>query len=404
MRVNFSWTFVGNAVYAAGQWAILSLLAKLGGSEMLGQYALALAVSAPIVMLAHLNLRAVLATDVSQRHPMGDYLALRIVATTVALILVGCAAILTGDNWWIALVIVAVGVGQASETVSDLCYGAMQRRERMDAVAISMGARTLVSVTALGVTLLVTGALLPSVIALAAGRLAVLLVYDLRIGMAGENLTRTGMRAPLAIFRTALPLGLVLMLISLNTNLPRYAIEYFQGSAELGVFAAVVSFITIGSTFVNALGQSATARMARHFNDREFRQFRRLILGMSGVVFALGLAGVAAATLFGGLVLRLLYRPEYADYAPLLVAVMGAGAFSYLAIALGYGVTSARVFDAQLPLFALAAAICGGASWLLVPPMGLYGAVVALAIAAIVQIAGQLAILGWALRRQESAA
>ena len=28
LRANFTWTFAGNAVYAASQWAILSLIAK----------------------------------------------------------------------------------------------------------------------------------------------------------------------------------------------------------------------------------------------------------------------------------------------------------------------------------------------------------------------------------------
>jgi hypothetical protein len=38
---NFAWTFSGNALYGVCQWAVLSLIAKLSTSEMLGQYALA---------------------------------------------------------------------------------------------------------------------------------------------------------------------------------------------------------------------------------------------------------------------------------------------------------------------------------------------------------------------------
>jgi hypothetical protein len=82
---------------------------------------------------------------------------------------------------------------------------------------------------------------------------------------------------------------------------------------------------------------------------------------------------------------------------------MGAATLSYLAIALGYAVTGARVFRAQMPLFCAAAACCGVASWLLVPRLGLYGAVLALALASSLQIAGQLLILAWAIRRMEAA-
>lgn len=403
IRGDFAWTFAGNAVYAAGQWAVLSLFAKLGGTEMLGQYALSLAVAAPVAMLAHLNLRSVLATDSGGEVPFGDYLAVRLAVSALALVLIATLAVVTADAWAVRAAIVAVGLGLASEALSDLCYGALQRRDRMRQVAGSMMGRSIVSVGAMALALWLTASLLWAVCALTAGRLGVLFFYDLPAGTRGESLRRTGFDTARKIFFTALPLGLVLMLVSLNANLPRYAIERSLGSAELGVFAGVVSFITVGSTMANALGQSATARLARHFHQREFAVFRRITWGMAGFVAALGLAGVAVAELIGGFVLRWLYRPEFAAYQPLLVAAMGAGTLSYLAIALGYSVTSARIFRAQLPLFALSAAGCGLASWLLVPRWGLYGGVLALALAALLQIAGQCWILAGALRRAEVA-
>jgi O-antigen/teichoic acid export membrane protein len=36
---DFSWTFVGNVLYAAGQFAVLMLLTKLLRPEAVGQYA-----------------------------------------------------------------------------------------------------------------------------------------------------------------------------------------------------------------------------------------------------------------------------------------------------------------------------------------------------------------------------
>jgi hypothetical protein len=56
-----------------------------------------------------------------------------------------------------------------------------------------------------------------------------------------------------------------------------------------------------------------------------------------------------------------------------------------------------------LPLFCAVALACAAAAWTLVPRFGLYGAPIALAIAAAVQIAGELLILGRALRGQEPA-
>lgn len=403
MRVNFAATFAGNALFAVSQWAVLSLIAKLGSGEMLGQYALALAVATPVALFAHLNLRAVLATDIRKTHPFGDYLAVRLGTAVLGITVIAGIALVSGYTGNVAAVIVLLGFTLTVDNVSDIYYGVLQRRERMDRIACSMAARGLLSVTGLAVILWLTGSLPAAVAALACGRLAVLFAFDRPTASAGESLARTGWRTEAGIFRNALPLGVVLMLVSLTVNLPRYMIEGRLGTVELGAFAAVASFMTVGSTVVNALGQAATPRLARYFTEHDLRSFRRLAWKLAGLGMVLGAAGVLAAFVLGRFVLALVYRPAYAAYDYLLVWVMAAGVFSYLSGILGYVVTSTRSFAAQVPLSAVAAGSSALASWLLVPRLGLAGAALALAAAWTVQIGGQLIVLGRALRKRELA-
>jgi O-antigen/teichoic acid export membrane protein len=391
LRRNVGWVFAGNSVYAAGQWAILSLFAKIGGSEMLGAYALAVAIVTPVLMLSHLNLRAVLATDMGGERPIGDYLAVRYGSMLLGLLTIVVLAARYSRP--LALTIIGVGLAQSAENLSDVYYGAMQRRERMRQISVSMMGRAVVSAIAVGLALWWTHNLVIAVTALIAGRCVILVCYDRPVGAAGEELKMTGLRSQLTIARTALPLGLVLMLSSLNSNLPRYAIERFLSLSQLGGFAAASSFVTIGGTVVNALGQAATPRLAKHFGEGDSRAFSRLSAELAVLAVAIGVAGLLGVAVFGKLLLRLIYRPEFERYEGILIATMAAGVAAYAASMLGYVLTSARVFDAQLPLFGLVAAACGAAAWILVPRVGLAGAPIALAIAAGIQVAGELAIL-----------
>jgi O-antigen/teichoic acid export membrane protein len=234
---------------------------------------------------------------------------------------------------------------------------------------------------------------------MAAVRIALLLAYDSYRGRVGEALERSGVRAGAEIFRSALPLGLVLLLVSLNANLPRYAVEHLLGFRELGVYAAVAAFATVGATAVNALGQSATHRLARHAALGQPKPFGRLTIRLAAGALALGLAGVAGAVAIGPGILAAVYQPEFAAYARLLALVMAAATLGYVGIALGYAVTAARAFRAQVPLFLLVAASCGAASWFLTPKFGLRGAALATAVAASVQIAGEALLLRRALAR-----
>lgn len=390
-------------LFGVSQWAVLSLIAKLGSVEMLGQYALALALTTPVSMLSHLNLRAVLATDMERRYSFGDYLTVRVAAAALALAAFAAMALAAGDSAGLPAVILLLGVSLGADNISDTCYGAFQRDERMSVVAQSMIARGVLSLAALALALHVTGELPPAVAALAAGRVFVLLLHDLPRASRGQDLTRSGRGSQWAIFRTALPLGLVLMLVSFTSNVPRYAVEAFLGARELGAFAAVAVLLNAGSTVANALGQTATPRLARHYSGRDFAAFRRLTATLAGLTVLLGAAGVFFGALAGEAFLRLAYSAEFAVHAGLLVQVMGAGIFVYLAVLLGYVITSARSFLVQLPLLVLVAATGAAASWLLVPAMGLAGAAVSVALAAGLQIVGQLVILSRALRPAEAA-
>src|SRR5580692_299201 len=70
---NFLWTLAGNLIYALCQWGILVSFAKLGNAEMLGQYALGLAIAAPVFQFCGLNLRAVQVTDARNRYTFGEF-------------------------------------------------------------------------------------------------------------------------------------------------------------------------------------------------------------------------------------------------------------------------------------------------------------------------------------------
>lgn len=70
---------------------------------------------------------------------------------------------------------------------------------------------------------------------------------------------------------------------------------------------------------------------------------------MACIGLFVGLGGVLLVLIAGRPILTILYQPEFADRVSVLLWLMIAGCFSYIASSLGYGMTAARYFDAQLP-------------------------------------------------------
>ncbi len=382
LRANFSWTFVGNVVYAACQWGMLVALAKLGSPEVVGQFALGLAITAPVIMLTNLQLRAVQATDARRAHPFGEYLGLRLAVTPLALLAIAAIALVSGYGWQTALVILTLGLAKVFESISDVFYGLLQQHEQMDRIAKSMMVKGPLSLVALATAVVLTGNIAWGTTALAAVWALRLVTYDipngaavLRTGSAMESMRPAWRWRRLArLARLALPLGFVMMLSSLVTNIPRYFIERFQGAHELGIFAAMAYIVVAGTTVVDALGQAVSPRLARYYAAGEMGAFRALVGKVLGISALLGAAGVLLSLVVGRQVLTLLYRPEYARHLDVFIWIVVAAGLGYVASVFGYAMTAARLFAIQVPIYlASIVAVTVGCA-LLVPGHGLLGA------------------------------
>ena len=198
------------------------------------------------------------------------------------------------------------------------------------------------------------------------------------------------------------PLGVVVMLVSLNLNIPRYFVELNLGMREQGIYSSLANLMAAGSVVVGALGQVATPRLARYFSDRDTRAFGRLLAVLVMVSLGLGLAGVIVATGFGRQVLTIVYRPEFAARQDVFIWLMAASGAVYLGSTMGVAITAARCFKPQLPLFALSAVTTAVACFYWVPTMGLRGAALAIFLSSVIQSAGGIWLLRFTWRRADS--
>jgi len=403
LRQNFSWTFAGNIVYAACQWGMLVVMAKLGSPEMVGQFTLGSAVTAPVIMFTNLQLRGVQATDAKRQYLFSDYFGLRLISTGLALLIITSITVKAGYRWDTSLCILLIGLAKSFESISDVIYGLIQQHERMDRIATSLMVKGTLALLLLGLGIYLSGSLFWGVVGLVFAD-GLRLIYDIRSG--ASILNPISLVQPRWHWKTlrnlvwlSLPLGVVMMLISLNANIPRYFIERYLGERELGIFAAISYLMVVGGTVVNALGESASPRLAKYYADGNREAFASLLLKLVGIGALLGGVGVLIALVAGKPILTLLYRPEYAQRADLFVWLMLVSGINYVASFLGYGMTAARYFRVQMPLFTLVASTSALVCFWLIPSWGLQGAVMALIIAALVSAMFSLGVIFHAIRR-----
>ena len=405
---NISWTLAGNVVYAASQWALLVALARMGRPEQVGQLALALAVTGPLFVASQFHLRGVQATDARGEYSFSDYLGLRWIGTVIAVLITAVLSLVLGYRAALAMIVIAIGISRGFDNLSDIYYGALQQQERMARMGKSMMLKGVLAVAGLVAAMMVTRSVVSVAIVLAAVSGLTFLLYDRRsvafgrvdpIAVTVESF-RWNVRRCWDLLCTAFPLTIVLVLVSLNVNVPRYFVERYRGEAELGAFAALSYLIVAGNLVVNACGQAVAPKLAKLYAEGSGR-FWTILAVLLGVAAICGFIGLAAVAIAGERIVTIVYSARYAQYAPLLAGLMIAATLLYAGQFLGYGMTAARIFKPQAPLFALVASATVAGCAVLIPRRGLDGAVIAMIIGFAVQLVGSAAILwrAWLLRK-----
>ncbi|MEF8713937.1 MAG: oligosaccharide flippase family protein [Accumulibacter sp.] len=387
LRKNFSWSLVGNIVYALCQWLMLIIIARLGNARDVGVYSLALAISAPVMLFLGMNLRVAIATDQKRQFDLQDYFILRVCSSTAALVIISFVAFfLYRTETYVLIAIIMVSLMKLVESLSDVCYGFFQQQERNDLISRSLILRGVSTVLLLLPAYDYLGSLTESLGVVLSVWLAILVVFDARnlrdLSVAGTDPPIRSAQC-LGLLKVVFPLGFVALLDSLTPNITRYAVEYFFGLEKLGYFSAIAYLMVAGGTVAGALGNAATPRMARHFANNEWSEFCRV--GLMAVLLGsgVGVCGLIVSVFYGEQLLGFIYGEPYIAYQPCLVIVMLASILWYAAGLTGCMLNAARRFGHQLlanwlAISAVCIAVAGfgskgginGIAWALVIGMG----------------------------------
>ena len=410
LRRNFSWTVLGEVVYAACQWAMLVVLAKLGTPELLGQFALGVAITAPVVMFTNLQLRALQATDPTPGGNFAPYFTLRLLASGVALLIIGALALRASQDPAVRSGIFLVGLAKAVEAVSDIFHGRLQQLGDLKWVCISLTLKGLLSLAAVAVAVYGTGRLVPVCLLLFVSWLAVLLAVDVpcvaRAG--GRRQGGTAWRSVFVLclephalkhlFVLGLGLGLTAMLISLKVSAPRFAWEKYWQDHAVGVYAALASLMQLSNLPAAALGIAASSRLGSSFAGRDWPRLRRLLVGLLAASFLFGAVGLFLALVAGRLLLTAFYSAEYAASHQAFTWLMVAALAGNLCCILNWAVMAARYIKVQIPLHLGVLLVTAAACQVWVPSGGVDGAAWSVVAASAAQLGASALLLGPAVR------
>lgn len=385
---------------AVSQWIVLTIIARMGGAEPLGEYAFALSICAPVVMLSNLGLRFFQATDVAENYKTRDYLSLRALCLTGATILIVIIAFQFDD--YSPQIILLVALYKIFESCSDVLYGFFQKNGRMDIVGVSL------TITAILIAILFSSAYWISesfavgLLIMALARVVVLVAFDLRSFERMRPLFVSPNNKPSqlgGLAYTALPLGLVAVLHSFNVNIPRYFLAGFESEAAVGVFVALSYIIIAGVTVVNSLMHPLMPILTTKFLEADRSGIYRLLLLAIGFALICGVGGMLIAGFFSKPLLRIFYGDGFSEFGEEFFLLSVVGAVNLLAFTLQHVVTSLHKFRMQFVVLLTQFVFIVSLSIYWIPNYGISGAIFAWGGGIVAHVVCSLLVIANELRR-----
>lgn len=392
-----AWGAGGSLFFALTQWLLVVAMARWGSARLVGDWALALAITAPVFILAQFKLRYVLAADATREHPWRAYLSLRVRSMGVAAAAVGIV-VLVAYRDATGLLILLIAIGKGVEGVCDVRYGRLQRDDDLRGIAVALVRRALLVLALAAATLWFTRSAAWTALAALGGQ-ALGLWFDTVSGPRPAAESGTG-PALGALVRRTLPLGVATAIGSLQAGMPRYVLDAEVSREAVGAFALLVHPYLVGALLVGAMANVALPGLARRAAAGDRRGFRRAVIRLCGAGGALAALAVFVTWVAGGPLLRLLYGARYGGFADELLWVSLATCLPWCFLFLGTALDAVRAYAVQPWIVAAGTGVAAAGAFALVGTHGMLGVTWALIAGACVEAALLAFALAFALARR----
>jgi O-antigen/teichoic acid export membrane protein len=387
-----AWGVGGSLLFALSQWLLVVAMARWGSARLVGDWTLALAITAPVFILAQCKLRFVLAADATREYPWTRYLALRVRSMGVAASVIG-VVVLVAYRDLTGLLIILIALGKGVEGVCDIRYGRLQRDDDMRGITVALVRRAFVVLSLAVVTLWLTRSAAWTALAALAGQ---------GIGLWLDTVSR---RRPAAepdggpslgaLLRRTLPLGLATAIGSLQAGLPRFVLDAEVSREAVGTFSLLAYPYMVGALLVSAMTNVALPGLARRASASDWRGFRRVVGGLCGAGGALCLATVLVTWVVGEPAMRFLYGAHYAGLANELRWISLAVSLSWCFVFLGTALDALREYTPQPWIFGISTAVVAGSAFHFAGTHGMIGVAWAMVAGSVVEAT----LLGFVLSR-----
>lgn len=314
---------IGSLTGLGCQWVITIVVVRLAnGFDDAGLYSLAMSVYGIFGPLAQYRMYTYQISDVKAENSTGEYMGIRILTSSGALLLCVLYSALTCPPSFLPIILL-YGLFKTTGLVIDVLHACDQAHRRLEYIGISLalqGAGSLVSFT---VMMSVFGSLELALLGMAVATLLVGLLFDLPRTSRFDSLRpRFNSQKIRRFLVSCFPIVVAGVAVSASTSLPRQYLSYAMGDAALGVYASVAAPVALIQMGVSYIYNPLLGIFAEYYESNDRAAFTKLMGKTAAAMVVVGLGSAVAVSILGEPLLVLFYGTDIEGYAYLLLPMV----------------------------------------------------------------------------------
>jgi len=395
---HFFWNAVGNASNTLTSLLFLMAVVRILGVNDGGVFSIAFTTSLILLTVGLYGIRNYQVTDTGNVFPAGVYVSVRLVTIMMMMIIGVGFCIINGYSIYKSAVVCLLVAYKATEAISDVFYGTLQKNRKLYIAGISMTIRALISIFSFVITMILSKSLLMSSLILLLSGFLPLLLVDLPFARKQESIAPVFSKGKIIkLFMACFPVFAVSFISLVVVNVPKYVIDSSLTEESQTIYNIIVMPGTSISLFSQIIIQSFLLHLAHFRDNSQMKRFFSVILKIILLIVLFTGLFTFVCYLWGDKLLFLLYGLELKEYIPLLLIVIVGAMFSSIAVVLSVALTTLRITRVQLYILLVDLIAALIISLLLIPQIGLFGAAMSYFIVMVIQFLLYAGIFIWTI-------
>lgn len=319
------------------QWVTIILLVKFSNTTLLGHYTYGIALVAPLILLLSFGLNTLIVTNNKFKHNIYYYTRC---ISSIFIILIYMLIVIkwTNLNSEVYLLMAFIALSKVIENVNDIKFAYWISENNHRKVGIFKIGLSIFQISLTTFFVIYYHSLLTALIIYSVS----LLIYTLLSNRKQLKISIKGFSEIIILCWIGLPISLTLFLSSLNSNIPKYLLEYFSNIENVGIFSGLLTLYSVGNTFLFSIYNYLLPIVVKNKNNYIF--LRKVLLNIILLGFLTSIIIILFGSIYFDNIVYIILSDKFAKFDKEFILLVSSSCLIYGSILLDLFINSHKKY------------------------------------------------------------